>query len=271
MSLNRNKTNDAFKNPHAHSAWIDFFSGATAGFADTMLNYPPYGIKIRMQRKEIKHWKEIFTGKFYYPTKLYQGIIPAGISIIPATIMQDGVSSIVRNYSDSGAGAACIGGLAGAPLATIMANVIVRQQKEGLTPLAATKAIQSEGWARFFRGFVPTAKRDTIYAAGAFWGVNAIKKQMPNSHPLTQAVVASVVTGGIVTVLSHPADTIATMLQDSLKSQTLSEVTTGLAKTNGVRGFYAGVFFRGYSVIAGMLTVSTVSEKTKEVFTSFRP
>ena len=269
MSLNR-KQEPLPHSPAHHSAWIDFFSGASAGLADTMLNYPPYGIKTRMQRGEINHWKEIFTGKFYYPNKLYQGIVPAGVSIIPATIIQDGVSSLIRNYSDSGAGAACAGGLASAPLSTVMANVIVRQQNESLTPLKAIKSIQNEGWPRFFRGFVPTAKRDIIYAAGAFWGVNAIKQQMPDSHPLTQAAVASTVVGSAVTLLSHPDDTVATTMQDNKILQTLSETIKKIAKTKGIRGFYAGAFFRGYSVIAGMLTVSTTSEKTKEVLTSLR-
>jgi hypothetical protein len=253
--------------------WVGIPAGLAAGIGDTALNYPAYGIKIRKQRREQ------INPKMFSPRELYRGVIPYGLSAIPITMLQDGISTLIKSYypaptQTSDATAAFLGGCASAFVAAPMSNVIVTQQQKSMQPMEAIRSIiNNYGYNRLWMGICPTLMRDGPYALAAFWGTNAMKQYIVKRYKLdkdsNKAIIpASVITGAITTVLTQPVDTIATKMQDSPESSISAwKVAKDTVKKEGLKGLYSGTFFRAYSLIGGMLVVSTVSTGTKELIT----
>jgi hypothetical protein len=253
--------------------WVGIPAGLVAGMGDTALNYPAYGIKIRKQRGEKINLK------MFLPKELYRGVITYGLSAIPITILQDGISTLIKSYDPapsqtSDATAAFLGGCASAFVAAPMSNVIVTQQQQSMQPRTAIQSIiNNYGYSRFWMGIGPTLMRDGPYALAAFWGTNAMKQYIEKRYQLdkdsNKAIIpASITTGAITTVLTQPVDTIATKMQDSHESSISAwKVAKDILKKEGFKGLYSGTFFRGSSLIGGMLIVSTLSTATKEFVT----
>lgn len=253
------------------TAYIGLISGAVAGIGDTVINYPAYGFKYRIQRGES------FKIRWLAPNYLYQGVGAYASGIVPATIIQDGVSTLMRTYfKDYGkcswfqGTSAFLGGVAGALIATPIGNVIVTQQEKNAGPLNALKSIKQYGLKKLGRGMSLIMIRDGIYSAAAFWGVDMTTAylnktmQICQADPVKSTLIASVGTGLVAGAVTQPLDVIATLKQQRIDSLTARQCAKELIKNDGIKGLYKGFFARSYSISAGIWVLSTFSRYTKE-------
>ncbi len=275
---------------------VGLVSGIAGGIADTVFNYPPYGLHIRKERLErirLSH---------FWPRQLFCGAAAYAYGMIPATMLQDGTNEILKRALPQDrppiADALCAfaGGIVGAMVYTPVGNLIVTQQQL-MRPGSGDSVRVGQvlhhirmryGVGRLWTGFAATSVRDGMYASAVFWGVHrcevwleargvsaALRNKVERlgfNPTITSVLVnvvgihalASIIVGTLSSFCSHPFDAIATRMQNTPEKTHPVTLAREIFRKEGIRSFYRGAVFRLYAVIAGIFIVSHVSNLTKQ-------
>jgi hypothetical protein len=251
-----------------NSYLLGFVSGLCGGIADTICNYPPYGLHLRLQAGQVIN--PFRNPAIYTPGELFRGVLPYSV-IIPITCIADGVQlSLVRRFRWHEFLATFVSGMtAAASVSAPTSNIIIYQQTHSLTAPIATRAFYTRyGLYGFTNGMSLYLIREGLYSSSVFWAKPTLQKQ----HQFLQnGLLCSIIVGIFATLLSQPFDTLATFkLRQQVRVspyrafQAMYKQAGGGWK--GVRRFYLGTWLRGYAVVAGIYVMSTVSEYVKRAF-----
>ncbi len=247
-------------NKPKRSVLIDFLSGIAAGTADTIVNYPPYGLHYRLGRGT-----NIWQSKYWTPKELYRGVVPYA-AIIPVTCIMDGATEMFKEKGVHPALASFISGaIAGVTIGTPVGNIIVTDQrlaesgKKAGSRIAYKDIITTRGYSALTTGVQFILMREGIYSFSVFYAKNATKQYLDCSDAM-----ASIVSGTIATIVTQPMDTSATWMMNQTKRPKLIYSIRQMYKEEGIIRFYRGVIFRWYTVIMGIYVMDKVSQYTKK-------
>lgn len=246
-----------------------FVSGFFGGLADTLINFPPYGLHLRYQGNECIDPRK--NRAIYRPRELYRGMLAYSV-IIPITCIADGFSEYLkRHFQMSPFAATFISGMTAALFVSApTSNVIVYQQQHQLkTRQAFSHIIRKHGPYKLTTGMSLYMVREGIYSTSVFSAKPWLQKQ---DARFENDVVASILVGVLATVLSQPWDTIATYMVSAQQRLSPLEAVRRMNKglehdgsvgSGGMKRFYRGFFLRGYAVVAGIYVMSKVSDTVK--------
>lgn len=242
-------------------AWTSFLSGMAAGTADTLCNYPPYGLHYRVGRGT-----DIWQAKYWMPRELYRGVGPYA-AIIPVTCVMDGVSDMLQKSGIHPALAPFLSGVVAAMLiGTPVGNLIVTDQRlseagrPGGTLNSFNEIKIQRGLIGLSTGIQWIMMREGVYSWSVFYAKNATKDYFKCND-----IVASCISGTVATIISQPMDTSATYMQNQLGKPKLVDCMKRMYKEDGMRRFYRGVGYRWYAVISGIYIMDKVSQYTKRL------
>jgi hypothetical protein len=253
---------------HLSPKSIGFLSGFCGGLADTLLNYPPYGLHLRLQSKVIIN--PLKNPTIYWPRELFRGVGPYSL-IIPVTCIADGVSTYLKErYQWQDFYATFTSGMVGGVIVSSpTSNVIIFQQKYKFTPFQAIMFIYTQhGVYQFTNAMSLYMLREAFYALSVFWAKPTLQR---NHEFFANGLVASIAVGIVATLISQPLDTTATYQvgQEVRLSPWQSIVSMYRSEGGGWKGlkrFYWGTWLRGYAVVAGIFVMASVSEYVKWFF-----
>jgi hypothetical protein len=265
--------------------WHPFAAGVVAGTADTLCNFPPYGLHYRLQLgQDIAPWRN---PRVWMPPELYRGVL-AYAAIIPITGICDGVTSWLesRHGIDSALAAPVAGVVAAVCVSAPTTNVIVNQQRLSdpiLRQLAASeitkvrashelrvakpgpvlRGLLRQGVGRLYWGVAPIAAREAVYSSAVF----SASARAQAAYPNLPWYVTDAAVGTAATLISQPLDILATQTMASTAAvrPTVLAVARERYKVHGVRkGFWRGFAFRNAAIIAGIVVMRTASDATKD-------
>jgi len=243
-------------------AAIAFVSGAAAGLADTVVNYPPYCLHYRKQLGQVLSPRA--NPRIYWPRELYRGV-GAYACIVPVTCISDGATHYLRDAHAVGpfASSFASGMLAALVVQAPTSNVIVAQNDHSLSARAAIRRLwRADGARRFYTGLAPMLGREGLYASAVFWGEGEAAARYPAAHARTHGVSSAALSGSVATALSQPLDTLATAMQRTA-SRSVAASARAMYAEGGLARFYYGVAYRGYAIVAGVFVMQHVSAATK--------
>lgn len=276
--------------PNIPQWMVPYVAGVAAGMADTLLNFPPYGLHYRKQRgRNIRPW---VNPQFYKPAALYCGLVPYSF-IIPVTCLTDGLSDWLKAQNVPGVFATMLSGfVAGAVISTPTSNIIIQQQmaaerkapkgiepgsaahhkfdaarKNAATPVATVQRLYAQdGLWRFTRGMPTLMMREAAYAMAVFWGKDEVLERFPTLKEMGWwgFGIACTVSGIGSTMISQPMDVMTTWAIKSERRLTVAETFRQMYAEDGLKRFYSGTLMRGYAIIAGIAVMSLVSDYVKE-------
>jgi len=244
-------------------AYVAFVSGTAAGCADTALNYPPYCLHYRFQRRE-----DMTRRAIYAPRELYRGV-GAYSAIIPITCLCDGLTEALEARGAPRHLAAITSGMTAALIVSApIGNAIVvnlRLKAEG-RPAGTKNALRhlwnTYGIKGFYAGIEPLMLREGIYSCAVFYAKGAIQEKFKIGD-----LSASMVAGSVATALSQPCDTSATFAQNKKVRVPYSQTIKEMWLAGGLRSFYRGFMYRWYAVVAGVYVMDSVSNAVKGCLT----
>ena len=262
--------------------WVGFVSGCAGGVADLAINYPPYGIKYRLQCNECIDWKKLTETRHltngYTLKYLYRGVLVSSFGFVPAIMIQDGVSTYLLRCQPANAPAyydamsTAVGGAASAIVTAPVGNVIIAQQKGNTGMLQAIQGLYYQGGIiRFARGGSVLMCRDSIYGLGVFWGVDYIKMRLEKNAAFrgssSTTLIASMLAGSMASVLSQIPDTLAAKIQnDNSEKSSPWRIFRKTLQEQGMKEFYRGGLFRALSIGASAYVVYGVTNYVKNRF-----
>jgi hypothetical protein len=248
---------------------IGYLSGMLAGVADSLCNYPPYGLHLRLQQKKnIRPW---VNPSFYKPRELFRGVMPYSL-IIPVTALVDGISTELTRRFEWPAWATTFlaGSIAALIVSTPTSNIIVAQQNYGLRPMAAVQHIvRKNGMAGFAIGRPLFLAREGIYGYSVFYAKPMVEQwqkrhQTEERHWVLSGLLASLLVGVPATLCSQPFDTVSTyLIAQENPRYGIGRAAREMYAEAGLRRFYTGVWMRGYAVVAGIFVMGTVADCVK--------
>jgi hypothetical protein len=248
------------------NSWYKNLSiGALTGGAEVSVNQPLVRIKIMLQQGLPINRETLNL------STLYRGYGVNVGSMIPITAVQMGVNSGLSNwyYTDhtatpaSQVGIALIAGATSALVSGPAENIMTKQQ--GTTESIITtiySAVKTKGAKSLIRGLVPTMARDGGFVV-AYLPLKDIIKQytLPELHNDTWEKIADIgcgVTAGVIgAIVTHPADTIKTVMQSYDKN--MKKAFEDIYKTQGLSGLYNGLSARGLRVILAVPLMNQVA------------
>lgn len=240
-----------------------FATGCTAGSAVAAMTFPLEGLKKRIQGGEFtskgfakvpEFWNKWRSGniKLYGPGL---GIFMAHVG--PASAAQFMVKAVLADYYKSGVPAwqtgvaAMTSGIVGAATAATIVECTVRRQQiwsqEANKPVDARAAlgrmIKQYGWRSPWDGFAGIALRDGVFTGCMLWATPEAMKYAKANYGAAYEQPASLVVSTMGAVVTHPADTLATRIQQD-RSLSYMRATKEIIKTAGVSGLWHGVSMR---------------------------
>jgi len=243
-----------------HSTAISFASGIAAGMADTLVNYPPYGIHYRVSRGT-----NIWNKKYWTFKELYRGVGPYS-AIIPVTCTMDGISEFLKSKGVHPAVATFSSGVIAAVfIGAPVGNIIVTDQRlaESKLPAGTQNAVRDilyyRGKLGFETGIAFIAAREGTYSFSVFYAKNAIKSYFDCND-----FIASAIAGILATIVTQPMDTSASYMQNQQFRPRIIDSIKKMYAEEGLKRFYRGGFYRGYTVVAGIYVMDKVSTYVKE-------
>lgn len=187
---------------------------------------------------------------------MYRGFGVNAFAAGPATVVQYGIHHGLQSVVDDSRPAqyctAIAAGIAGATVAAPSEALVMHamHSKNGFVH-DARSIVRAHGVRGLQRGFVPTAVRDAVWAAGYFAGPK-------------DTTAATVATGVVVAAVSHPFDTIKTHMQSNVKGGSFKHVARALLKDSPQAAF-KGAVPRTIRVIAALLGMSKADEACRAV------
>lgn len=245
----------------------DVFIGSLTGIAEVCVDQPLIYIKNMLQQGN-----KISLS----PRVLYRGFGVNIACMAPTTAVQFGIDGLLKKYmpgSDKGitTARAAIAGAASALVSTPTELVVLYQQNKGLNAIkTVSELVLHNGASGLYRGLCAKALRDSIFCMGLLSMYPAceqyIQKNCINNR-LVASVASGVIAGGVTAAISHPFDTISTVMQShhgSYNRINFYKTVQALYKKDGTQGFFKGVGARAMRValaLALMNNVKTVLEK----------
>lgn len=231
----------------------NLFIGFSIGVTDVCVNHPLWVIKTRQQLRLTFSLN---------PRIIYQGVFAHAFTSVPMDMLQTSISRVVTErffkketqYEVKRVIGGFVGGVAAAFISAPTEFYLTRQQQK-IDPIASLKKTPFKGW-------LGTAVRDGIFCFGFFSAVPMLKHTLEERkiHSVFATVIAGLVSGGITAIVSHPADTVKTLMQASIQPISYKEVCFQILKKSGVKGFFSGVALRTARVSSGILVLGGMND-----------
>lgn len=164
-----------------------------------------------------------------------------------------------------------ISSLTATPAELLKLHVRMQAEQADRKPvLAIAKSlIDRAGYRVLLRGITTKAIREGIFASGylALYQNLFIELNNAGLEGIGLPLLAAVFTAAPVTIITHPFDTLSTLMQEDYAKERGSSTfqhAQRLWQAEGPRGFYAGVSWRFLSICIAMFTMGNVAMHTRE-------
>ena len=161
-------------------------------------------------------------------------------------------------------------GFACAPMELVM----VQQQRFGGSLIGTASNIVSErGPLGLYRGYVTSAGREAVFAAGYIGIGPALGMYLRDEHGWSVAsskATGAVGAGLVAATISHPLDTIKTCMQGDVKREKFTSLTNTartLMAEGGAASFFRGWNWRVGRMICAMFILSECNERLVPIYT----
>jgi hypothetical protein len=237
----------------------DLAKGTATGICEVSVNQPLITLKNMLQCNKGLRGLRL--------SSLYRGYITNVASMGPITAAQEMVKGLLsRGVSQSGPwldmGTSFVAGAASAVISAPSELLILQQQlqlqKKGLSSTAQW-LLHTYGYRKFFTGVIPTAMRDGIFTVG-YQSLAPLSSKMlgvSTGSPFVDTTIGGLPAGLLATIVSHPFDTIKTLLQ-AAPGQNLLDKFAMLKKQQGIAALYKGVVPRGTRIMLAIPLMSYV-------------
>lgn len=150
----------------------------------------------------------------------------------------------------AGVSAGAISSIVGGPLELIM----VQQQTKGGGLVSTAMRLLAEGPSTVFRGTGAMMLREGIFCGGYLGIMPVVREEITRRYPHSYGstddrarLCATVIAGPICSFLSHPPDTIKTVMQGDIEQRrytTYGQATRRIIAERGVAALWSGLPFR---------------------------
>lgn len=243
--------------------------GGIAGIAEVTCNQWLVTIKNRAQQGHS------FT---LNPQVLYKGYGMNVACMMPTTALQVGFNNGLKTFIPDNtiianiSRAFCAGAIS-AVAAGPSELVVITQQNKGGSALESIKRLYAHGGLRVFgRGITLTAVRDGGFTVGysTLYPImyNLLKKNMQEdeqstSNTLAYKAGAGAITGVCTAALTHPADTLKTIMQGDYTQQEYTGIKSTIRtfyKKHGIKGFAKGFEGRATRAVLAIPLIYAVTD-----------
>lgn len=242
----------------------DVAVGTVAAGVECTVSHPLTTIKYRLQLGD-KLQQINFNPRF-----LYTGFGLNIASMAPTTALQFGINGVFNNMLPehptkpmaSAFGAGVCSAVASSPIELLVLHLLNEErrriaagsitQKLGAGQVLQALVTYGNGHRILMRGMQSKALRDGGFSAGLLWGNQEIKDYLQRAavDGVAASLGATTVTGFGVVIITHPFDTISTVMQESCnvtsdgprKEQitTMRQAAHIIYQQQKLRGFYKG-------------------------------
>jgi len=212
------------------------------------------------------------------PLVWYRGWGINSASIFPITCIQFGTNRFmeatleqygIKQDDSTRMGCAAVSGVASSLVGCPAELVMLHQQRSGGSLAEVAKnIIQNNGAHTLFRGWLPTAYREALWA-GTYLALTPIVQERLaqvealEPYPYATWALGAVTSGMVGAVTTHPLDTIKTRMQANLEpdQDQYKRFIRTAKEVASQRFLYAGLLPRGGRIIGATFILSTVREK----------
>jgi len=244
--------------------------GSFAGALETCLQMPVLTYKFCLQEGRALPAS---------PAAWYRGVAVQAGTVAPITALQFMINGFLqklvlrgetRNLSDvevmsTAAGAGAISAIVYSPVDL----TTIQQQKLSLNPFHTVKHVTEQyGVGGLLRGFTACAWRESIYTAG-YLGLSPVvtghlnKIDSFEESPLAANVIGACLAGTAAALITHPIDTVKTMVQADIEGTLYSSTRAAalkLFKNEGFPAFFRGALPRTLRTCGAFFICTTVRE-----------
>ncbi|GAB5357117.1 hypothetical protein AAMO2058_000346900 [Amorphochlora amoebiformis] len=183
------------------------------------------------------------------PRITYRGYLSNCINFVSCTVWQFGSNGLMKKWmlGDSDRKLR--------PLELIM----IQQQRKGGSLFKAAQGITQEGITTWGRGFSMTAVREGLYTGGYLGVTPIIRTKLKEINPTWNEdfcrMLGSICGGLFACYLSHPGDTLKTIMQGDIEQKRFSTHVSSarvLYKESGISAFFRGAPWRLFRQIGGI-------------------
>lgn len=266
----------------------DVTVGTIAAITECSVSHPLTTIKYRLQLGDkLSHMN-------FNPRFLYTGFGLNIASMAPTTALQFGLDGVFKQMLPehpmkpmaSSIGAGICSAVASSPIELLMLHLQNEEKRRraagGIKPKLGTRQIlqglvSHTGYRVLLRGMLPKGLRDGGFSGGVLWANGEIKAylQRASADGIAASLGASIITGFGVTMVTHPFDTISTVMQGSCnvtsdvprKEQitTMRQAARIIYQQHKLREFY-----RGFVPRFGFVTLAVgIMDKVKSDLTEY--
>ena len=247
-----------------HSQTHAFIAGGASALAAGYSCFIFEGIKKRLQSNQPLP-NLMKSGPKIWLKESFRGSTSFAWSSIPSTVIQQMTSNYCKeqNLSHTLSGktieAIFAGALGGFP-ATIIGNLLLEQQLKKTGPKEAFFNLLTQGNTRIFRGLTLVMTREAMFGFCYLKGMQDAGNYASTHYGASYVLPAQLCVGILGSLASHPADTIATTMQQYNYSR-ISSATEHLWKENKAKAFFKGGAARIGLFSMAMLVIGDVQEK----------
>lgn len=237
---------DNNKNPANTKAIINnMLSGMISGTVIAYTTFPLEGLKKWLQAMldAKKNNTEIDPNNKFKP---YRGSTVFAANIIPTTTIQFLTNHAISSFLPASPsvwqniGASIFSGITGAVTATFVENTIARQHAMKSGPIIAIKDMFKVGPLRAWKSYPHIATRDGIFTFSMFWAVPEAIKWVNTNIGEGYDTATRFTVSALGAALSHPVDTIGTLLQKTHEKKSTFNIAKNLLAEKGVTSFFKG-------------------------------
>ena len=241
--------------------------GLVVGSTEAYVNHPLWALKTRMQ-----------AGYHFTlnPRVLYRGVVSHATSSVPLDALQISVSRFVMERFFSAETPIekkrIVGGLVGgcsAALISCPAELIMTYQQNNMDFRSAVAKITQLGRLQnLYRGFLPTIGRESLFCCGFFSGVPLIKQKLVDlgHSELVSTFVSGILCGIGTAIISHPFDTIKTVVQASEEKKSGRAIAVEIFHKQGWSGYFTGLTMRLARVTSAVLILGGFNDYLERKF-----
>jgi len=245
--------------------------GGATGTIEVLATQPFLYGKNKLQQGQ--SLKEIIKEVSLHFRMLYRG---CGISIVnmaPTTAIQITTHRALHTlFSDDDLISSTLCSFASGTVSALASTptelVILHQQNNGQSAYQTVrKIVATQPYSVLYRGVTPKAFREGLFTIGFFSLYPSIKNQV-HAHVIDNnaaaVFIAGASTGLFTSVISHPFDTISTIMQadyERKNSTTMLQTAQHIHKKHGYRGFSKGATLRSLN-IALSIPIMTQAQQT---------
>ncbi|MBP9726321.1 MAG: hypothetical protein KBD83_02490 [Gammaproteobacteria bacterium] len=253
-----------------HSLIASGISGGAAGYAGFYFE----ALKKRLQSDQRIPNKTSLTLNAWVKES-FRGAGTYALCNIPATVVQQMVSNFLKKQyvADTAIKQAAMaiisGGLGGIP-AAFLGNILLEQQLKSIGPAEALSNLSTQGISRLFRGVSLVMIREGMFGFCYLKGVSEVGNYASTHCGPMLVLPAQLAVGALGSLVSHPFDTVATIMQ-RYDYKNIKDAATYLWKENGVKAFYKGGAARIGLFTTTMITLNKVQQSVLDVLDGNAP